>query len=111
MPTNRPHTGVKPDIIPARGELILNTLLHIYNNMNTEDRNRIADSTIAFVDNRLVFVTKELGNIEKDIQVFKQTNGITDISQQSQLLLQKLRRLGLNQIGIDFLLNYLVLQM
>ncbi len=76
------------DHIPARGELIVNTLLHIYNKMNTEDRNRIADSTISFVDNRLIFVTRELGGIEKDIQVFKQNNNITDISQQGQLLLQ-----------------------
>ena len=95
------------DIIPARGELILNTLLHIYNNMNTEDRNRIADSTIAFVDNRLIYVTKELGNIEKDIQVFKQTNGITDISQQSQLLLQNTSQYMRDQSQQEVQLNVL----
>lgn len=76
------------DDLPERGELLINTLIRIYNNMNTDDRNRTADSTISFIDNRLIYVTKELGNVEQDIQNFKQSNNITDISMQGQLLLQ-----------------------
>jgi tyrosine-protein kinase Etk/Wzc len=76
------------DAVPARGELLLNSLLHIYNRMNTEDKNRVADSTINFIDNRLVYVTRELGDVEQSIEHFRQRNQLTDISAQGKLLLE-----------------------
>ena len=86
------------DNLPERGELLINTLIRIYNDMNTDDRNRTADSTIKFIDNRLIYVTQELGNVEQDIQNFKQSNNITDISMQSQLLLQN-TSLSIQELG------------
>lgn len=76
------------DAVPERGEVLLNTLIRIYNVMNTEDKNRVADSTITFIDNRLVFVTRELGNVEQNIEQFRKRNQLTDISAQGKLLLE-----------------------
>jgi tyrosine-protein kinase Etk/Wzc len=75
------------DPLPERGESILNTLLRIYDQMNKDDKNRIADSTIAFIDERLQIVASELGNVEGDIEKFRTQNKLTDISSQGKLLL------------------------
>jgi capsular exopolysaccharide synthesis family protein len=76
------------DVVPRRGELLLNTLLRNYNQMNIDDKNRVADSTITFIDNRLIYVTKELGDVEKNIQQFRQRNQLTDLSEQGKILLE-----------------------
>ena len=76
------------DALPERGEEIVNTMLFIYDRMNSEDKNRVADSTITFIDERLKIVTRELGDVEGEIQGFRQSNEMTDINSQSRLLLE-----------------------
>lgn len=73
--------------IPAKGEYILRSLLTEYANGSRDDRNTIADSTIAFIDNRLLLVSRELDNVEGNIQQFKQQNRLADLSEQSRILL------------------------
>jgi capsular exopolysaccharide synthesis family protein len=95
------------DPVPQRGEKLLNTLITIYNAMNTEDKNRIADSTIAFIDNRLIYVTAELGNVEKEIETFKRKNKLTDLSAEGQLLLQNssegMKNVAQQQVQIEII--------
>jgi capsular exopolysaccharide synthesis family protein len=72
--------------IPEKGEAILNELINAYLRASVEVKNRIADSTIAFVDNRLALVNRELTGVEKNIQQFKQANQLTDLTEQAKLL-------------------------
>src|SRR5690554_1920040 len=74
--------------LPRRGEQILNTLIERYVERTLEDKNTVADSTLAFIDNRLQFVGAELGLAEDRIQAFKQESQLADISAQSQILLE-----------------------
>jgi capsular exopolysaccharide synthesis family protein len=76
------------DAVPERGELLLNTLITIYNRMNIEDKNKIADSTISFIDNRLTYVSGDLGQVEQNIQTFRQENRLTDLSTQGKIMLE-----------------------
>ncbi len=73
---------------PEKGQMILNELINQYLKANLEDKNRIADSTVKFIDERLALVSDELTGIEKNIENFKTTNKIADISEQSKLLLK-----------------------
>lgn len=72
--------------IPKSSEDILNKLIEEYVRSNIEDKNKIADSTIAFIDNRLIFVGEELSKVEGNVQNFKQQNKIADITAQAGLL-------------------------
>lgn len=74
-------------VLPEKGEHILNTLVSAYLQGNIDNKNRIADSTIRFIDDRLVLVSGELSGIEKDIEGFKTANQLTDISEQSKAIL------------------------
>lgn len=76
------------EAIPAKGELVLNGLINAYLQANVNDKNRIADSTIRFIDERLTLVFRELSGIEKDIEGFKTENKLTSIGEQAHLLLQ-----------------------
>lgn len=73
--------------VPAKGERILNGYIKEYINQNIKDKNRIADSTIAFIDERILLVNAELNSIEGNIQGFMQNSGLANISEQSKLLL------------------------
>jgi tyrosine-protein kinase Etk/Wzc len=72
--------------VPDKSEDILNKLIESYVQGNITDKNTIADSTIAFIENRLLFVGKELGSIEGNVQTFKQRNKLTDLALQSSQL-------------------------
>jgi tyrosine-protein kinase Etk/Wzc len=73
--------------VPKKGEDILSKLLSIYVQTNLDDRNRLADSSYAFIQNRLSYLGGELGDLEQNIQGFKQKNQITQMSEQSSLLI------------------------
>lgn len=72
--------------VPRKGEEIVNKLIDVYLKASIDDKNRIVDSTISFVDNRLAIVSNELTGVEKNIQQFKQQNELADLSEQSKLL-------------------------
>jgi capsular exopolysaccharide synthesis family protein len=56
--------------------------------MNEEDKNKIADSTINFIDDRLAVVSAELSGVEKNIEQFKIKNQLsTNIPEQATLAL------------------------
>ena len=74
--------------LPKKGEDILNALITRYNESNIEDKNTIADSTTKFIQNRLAVIARELGDVENKQQSFKQSNELTDLSEQSKMLVQ-----------------------
>lgn len=73
--------------VPRKSEDVLNRLTAAYIESALTDKNRIADSTIAFIENRLIYVGQELGSIEGNVQSFKQRNQITDLSAQATQLI------------------------
>lgn len=69
--------------IPQKGRDILNRLVEEYKIRNIEEKNRVADNTIQFLDERLGIITSELGEIEGGKQQFQQQNDLVDINSQS----------------------------
>lgn len=73
---------------PRKGEDILNRLIKIYIQTNVDDRNQVADSSYIFIQKRLNYLRGELGDLEGNIQNFKQRNQIAEMSQQSSVIIQ-----------------------
>ena len=63
-----------------RAEDFLNTLISVYNENWVKDRNQIAVSTSQFIDERLVVIENELGNVDSNISSYKSANLIPDIN-------------------------------
>lgn len=77
------------DTDPIRAENILFTTVQVFNEKWLADKNKIAASTSAFIQERLVLLEKELGIVDDSISSFKARNLITDIDRISDLYLQK----------------------
>ena len=55
----------------VRAEDVLNTLINIYNEETIKDKNQIAINTENFINERLIKITKELDDVETQIETFK----------------------------------------
>ena len=73
---------------PKRGEQVLQRFMHLYLANNLANKIRIADSTMKFIDNRLVVVGSELNKVEKNLEQYKVSNKISDINAQSKALVE-----------------------
>ncbi len=75
-------------ITPQKNEDLLKYLINLYVQADIDDHNRIADSTIAFINNRLESVSQSLTSVDKDIESFKKANKLTDLTNDANELLQ-----------------------
>ena len=73
---------------PQKNEDMLRYMINLYVKSDIDNQNRIADSTIAFINERLIRVSEDLTNIDKNIEVFKKENRLTDLTDDSKSLLQ-----------------------
>jgi tyrosine-protein kinase Etk/Wzc len=73
---------------PQKYEDMMRYLLNLYVRSDVDHNNMIADSTIAFINDRLIDVSYDLSNIDKNIETFKKQNRLTDLSDDSKQLLQ-----------------------
>lgn len=78
--------GIK-DVNIERGTDILNTMIEVYNEDWVEDKNKIAIATSNFINERLMVIERELGDVDSDISEFKSENLVPDVEAASQLYL------------------------
>lgn len=76
------------DAVPQRSEDILAALVEEYNKANINDKNALATNTLAFVEDRLHYVVRELDSVESRIQQYKTQKNIVDIGEQGRQFLQ-----------------------
>ncbi|MGN6214140.1 GumC family protein [Parafilimonas sp.] len=62
--------------VPRKAEVILNTLAAEYNSYNIEQSNKIAENTIRFIDDRLIFISGELNEVENNLKNFRVNNSL-----------------------------------
>lgn len=72
-----------------KGKDILNTLSDIYNRDAIEQINRSAMNTANFIDDRLRLISRELSDVEGEVENYKQANQMTDISSDAQIFLER----------------------
>ena len=70
-----------------RGRDYINKLLEMYNINANNDTNEVAQKTAEFIDERIGIISKELGSTEQDLENFKRSAGITDLSSEAQIAL------------------------
>lgn len=67
------------DEIPDRADDVIMTLIDVYNENWIRNKNRIAESTNRFINERLENLTKELDNVDSRISDYKSTNLLPDV--------------------------------
>ncbi len=77
------------DTCPERAVDIMNTLIQVYNEKWIEDKNQIAVSTSAFINDRLAVIEKELGNVDESISSYKSSQLLPDVQAASGLYMSQ----------------------
>lgn len=67
------------DLVSDKGVDFINTIISRYNDDAIEDKNMVARNTERFINQRLENLTKDLDDVETDIEGFKEKNELTDI--------------------------------
>ena len=68
---------------------ILNAVLNAYRQGIIDDKNRIAQSTAAFIDKRIEYISKELSAVEGELAQFKKRNQLVNIEDNARQYLQE----------------------
>ena len=89
--------------LPDKGKAILGKLLEEYAYASLEDKNRESTNTLRFIEERLKLVSSELGDVEQNVEQYKRTQGITDLSSEASLFLGKVEEndTKLNELEIQ----------
>lgn len=76
------------DDVPQRAEDVLNQLILHYNMAAVHERTNLAANTLTFIEDRMTLVEKELDDLETQVQKYKSSKGIVDLSEQGKVFLQ-----------------------
>ena len=90
-PTSKASTVIMLSIetgVADKGEAILNRLIDAYTKAAVLDKNRVASNTLNFIDDRLSLVSGELQTVEKGVEAYKSSEGITDLGVQAKGFLE-----------------------
>ncbi|MEJ5961908.1 GumC family protein [Pedobacter immunditicola] len=91
------------ETVPERGRDILNNLIKAYNVASIDYKNKVNLSTLSFLDDRLDSITEELNRVEKQVESYKSSRGITDLSSESQFYLDNVKNNDsrLNEVNVQ----------
>jgi capsular exopolysaccharide synthesis family protein len=88
---------------PKRGEDVLNELIAAYDRSSANEKNRLADNTVGFVQERLNIVQEELNVINQKKESYKSSNNATNIGEQGAQYLKNVNDLDqkVNELNIQ----------
>lgn len=72
-----------------KGQDFLQRLIELYNQDAIDQINKSANFTALFIDGRLELLSKELTDVEENLQTYKQQNKLTNIEADAELFLQR----------------------
>ncbi len=86
--------------VTEKAEDFLDELISQYNQDASADRNEIAKNTSAFIDSRLQIITRELDSVERNKEIFKSNNRLTDIQAEAQIILENASEFNKKQLDV-----------
>lgn len=91
------------DNVRQRGIDILNRLIDRYNKASKEEKNNITKSTLNFIDERLASISSELNKVEKNVEGFRSSQGLTDITSEARVFLDNVQSNDgrLNEVNVQ----------
>lgn len=81
------------DPVPGKAADFLNTLIEAYQEHNVLMKNRMANNTNSFIEERLDVIAQDLDKIEAKRESFKVTHNITDIETEGKMILEEIEEL------------------
>ena len=87
---NKQSNAIRISIVESnikKAEDILNKIVELYNMDAIIDKNIVAANTGNFIEDRLRLITKELFDVESEVESYKKANSLTDIASEAGIYL------------------------
>jgi tyrosine-protein kinase Etk/Wzc len=91
--------------VPERATDLVNTLINVYSAWTKDEKTKIANNTIDFINEQLVLVKDSLNLSEQNIESFKKKTGITNLS--ADFALQRFSNFDGRRLEIELALKSL----
>jgi len=92
---------------------VINCLMRVYDSLKIEDKNRISNNTLQFIDGQLAALQTQLSNVEGKSKGFMVENDAYDVSGQTKVYMDNIQDLGKQEAQqqvklavLDMLINY-----
>lgn len=84
-----------------RAEDMLNMLVNVYNEEAIKDKNQVAVNTADFINERLIIISQELGDVESDLESFKRENRMVDISSTADMYMGESQKYNSSALELE----------
>lgn len=92
--------------VVEKGRDYINALMESYIDYDLNEKNKIQENTIAFIEEQLSFLEDSLQAKERELQNFKVENKLLDVSAEFSNILSKMNSLDETNAELDYQLNY-----
>ncbi|NOU18336.1 MAG: polysaccharide biosynthesis tyrosine autokinase [Bacteroidales bacterium] len=92
--------------VPEKEADYLNNLMQTYIQKGLDEKNRIAENTIRFIDSQLTDMTDSLNGAEKRLQNFRSSNKVINIDKEGVIIYESIQRLQDDKGKIDLKSRY-----
>ena len=89
------------DHSPVRAEDVLNMLITVYNEEAIRDKNQVAVNTAEFINERLIIIGQELGDVETDLESFKRDNKMVDIATSANMFISESQKYNSDALELE----------
>lgn len=89
------------DASAVRAEDVLNMLITVYNEEAIKDKNQVAVNTAEFINERLVIIGQELGDVESNLETFKRDNQVVDISSSASMYMSETQKYNTDALELE----------
>lgn len=91
---------------PEKAKLYIDTHLDMYRQRTLDNKNRIAESTIDFIDGQLTAMAEKLTSAEDSLEKFRRNNQVVDLSYMGQQLFGQMQELGTRKAEMKMQADY-----
>lgn len=84
----------------------VNGISQLYINKGLEEKNKVHENTIAFIDQQLKGIVDSLSTAEKNLENFRQNNNIIDLGQKGNALFSRLQSVEEQKSVLDLRMKY-----
>ncbi len=92
--------------VPEKGRDYINALMQSYIEYDLNEKNKIQENTIEFIEEQLGFLEDSLKEKERELQRFKVDNKLLDVSAEFSNILGKMNTLDERNAELDYQLQY-----
>jgi len=83
------------------GKDFLKKMIEVYNRVDLEDQMAMGNKTAQFIDERLMTLTRELGDVESQVENYKQVKGLTDIKSESDMYVKQTGDISQKRLEVE----------